>query len=120
MAGEMSKVQMAEEIERLQKEIEVLKASRKKGSGRKLELLEQLAKGSAKVLDVANAMGVTSKNVSSLLCYLKKDGWGIITNEDGERQITRYKGEEVDQAFIESYVSKEREIMKANEKDQQG
>lgn len=120
MTKEMTKQDLMELVERQQNEIMALKASRKRGSGRKLELLEVMAEhGSGKILDIANLMKVSSKNVSSLKCYLKKDGWGIINNEDGEMQITKHKGEMVDADYIRSYVAKEREVMAVNVKTEE-
>ena len=109
----MNKSQLIEALEKMESENLALRASRKRGSGRKLELLEVLAEGPASILDISNKMGVSTKNVSSLKCYLRKDGWGLINNEEGLTKVTKFKGEVVDRAFIAAYVAKEREVMKA-------
>ncbi len=110
----LTKAQLIEALENAEKENLKLAASRKRGSGRKLELLEVLAKGPAKILDISNEMKVSTKNISSLKCYLRKDGWGLINNEEGKTKITKFKGQEVDADFIAKYVAKEREIMAAS------
>ena len=110
----LTKAQLIEALENAEKENLKLAASRKRGSGRKLELLEVLAKGPAKILDIANVMKVSTKNISSLKCYLRKDGWGLINDEEGKTKITKFKGQEVDADFIAKYVAKEREIMAAS------
>lgn len=109
----MTKAQMMEKLEELERKNLELQASRKRGSGRKLELLEVLAQGPASILDVANKMGVSTKNVSSLKCYLRKDGWGLINDEEGLTKITKFKGEVVDQAFILDHVARERKVLEA-------
>jgi len=113
----MNKAELIEMISNLEKENLQLKASRKRGSGRKLELLEVLAEGPAKIIDIADKMGVSTKNVSSLKCYLRKDGWGLINDEEGRTKITKFKGDKVDKDFIMSHVAKEREVMEAAQKD---
>lgn len=113
---EMNKAELIEMISNLEKENLQLKASRKRGSGRKLELLEVLADGPAKIIDIAERMGVSTKNVSSLKCYLRKDGWGLINDEEGRTKITKFKGKKVDSQGIMDYVAKEREVMKVAQK----
>ena len=115
----MSKAQLVEELEKRETEILQLKASRKRGSGRKLELLEVLAKGPASILDISNLMGVSTKNVSSLKCYLRKDGWGLINDEEGLTKVTKFKGEMVDAEFIAEYVANERKVMEAAAKEEE-
>jgi len=110
----LTKAQLIEALENAEKENLQLQASRKRGSGRKLGLLEVLAEGPAKILDIANKMNVSTKNVSSLKCYLRKDGWGLINDEEGRTQITKFKGEVVTKDFIQKYITKEREVMAAS------
>lgn len=116
---EMNKAELMEMVQSLSNEVEVLKVKGKRGSGRKLELLEQLAKGPAKILDLAGAMKVSSKNVSSLKTYLKKDGWGIINDEEGRTKITKFKGKAVDGKYIQEFVAKERKLMEQVEQSAQ-
>ena len=61
------------------------KLSRKRGDGRKAEVLKMLQEGPMSIFDMAEALGITNKNVSSQLCYLKKDGYAIATNSKGEK-----------------------------------
>lgn len=110
--------EMVEELKRLESENLQLKASRKRGSGRKLELLEVLAEGPAKIIDIAAQMNVSTKNVSSLKCYLRKDGWGIINNEEGETQLTKFKGKKIDSKFIKEFIENERKVMEASQKSE--
>lgn len=61
------------------------KLSRKRGDGRKQEVLALLQNGPISIFDMAEQLGITNKNVSSQLCYLKKDGYAIATNSKGEK-----------------------------------
>jgi hypothetical protein len=109
--NEMKKDELVALVEKMSVEIENLKRRGKRGGSlRRLEVLEWLGmNGSGKILDIANGLGIESKNVSSQLTYLKKDGWGIITNEEGKKEVTKYKGEVVDAGFVLDFVKGERE-----------
>jgi len=117
--NEMKKDELVELVERMSAEIENLKKrGRKSGSLRRLDVLEYLGtNGSGKILDIANGIGIDSKNVSSQLTYLKKDGWGIITNEIGEKEVTKFKGEEVSSEDVLEFVKREREMIVNREAD---
>lgn len=70
---------------------ELKKASMAKGEkggvrkGQVLELLKE--RGKVSILDMAEALGVSSKNISSILSYLRKDGVRIGTTSDGKKFI---------------------------------
>lgn len=100
----MTKSQLVEVISDLTNQIEQLKSSKKRdGSGQKSLLLMTLASGPMSILDIANAMNISAKNVSSLICYLKKAGWSFIVNEEGQRVVTKHNGEPVDADYIRKY-----------------
>lgn len=114
MFKDMTKSELVEAAERLQAEVEQLRArGRRSGSGRKVELLEIMAAGGGEMLDIANKMGITTKNLSSLFHYLKKDGW-TVRIEDGIRTLVKFKGAEVDKAFIEEFIRREK-VVEASE-----
>lgn len=59
-----------------------------KGEGRKEELKKILEEGERlSILELGEKMKVSSKNVSSLLCYLRKDGVKICVDSEGKRFI---------------------------------
>ena len=80
----------AEEIEGMNKNalkehliraVELLKVTPTKGPGRKGEVLAVLKEGPATILEIANKLGTSSKNVSSQLTALRKAGHIIHTDE---------------------------------------
>ena len=46
-----------------------------------------LQKGPASILDIANALDISTKNVSSQLSYLRKDGYIIHTDEKSRKYL---------------------------------
>jgi predicted transcriptional regulator len=59
-----------------------------KTSGRKDEVLKVLQEqGPIDILGIAEAVGISTKNVSSQLTYLRKDGHRIATKSDGRKFI---------------------------------
>lgn len=48
-----------------------------KGSGRKEEVLEILKGGIYSVKELGTKVGVSNRNISSIVCYLRDDGYGI-------------------------------------------
>lgn len=101
---EMTKSQLIDHINNLNDQIVNLKKSRQRSGSRKFEVLEILSHGPMSILDIANQLGITSKNVSSLLCYLKKDGFGLIVNEEGQRVLTKHNGEDINEEYIKNYI----------------
>jgi predicted ArsR family transcriptional regulator len=55
-------------------------------SHRKYEVLEILkSKSPISILDISNLMNTSTKNVSSLLTYLRRDGVKIYTDDGGRK-----------------------------------
>ena len=55
--------------------------------GRKDEVLEVLLSGKVSVKEISNIVGISSRNVSSQLSYLRKDGVNIATDSKGRKFI---------------------------------
>ena len=74
-------------IEDLMVEIETLKEqleNRKVGDGRKMQVLELLkANGRMTIKEIAKALAISTKNVSSQLTYLRTDGYHVCTDHQG-------------------------------------
>lgn len=93
--SEMSSIEM----ENLVKGIKV--GSGSKGGGRKEEVLDILKSGLFSVKEIGGMLGVSNRNVSSVICYLRDDGleirslgdklvlWGRIVGgiKDGNRIV---------------------------------
>ena len=59
-----------------------------KGEGRKGELREILKSGERmSIKEIGEKMGISDKNVSSLLSYLRKEGMKICTDSDGRKFV---------------------------------
>ena len=83
--------ELNEMVEALQLENEKLKTSRTKtGPGRKEEVLSILKTKPTEIYDIAEELGISNKNVSSQLCYLKSDGHLIATNAKGQKFLEDY------------------------------
>jgi len=81
---EMNKDEMKELIEKLKMENENLlkKVSNKKG--RKEEVLELIrTRGKISIKDLATEIGISERNVSSQLSYLRSDGYKFGKNSKG-------------------------------------
>ena len=83
---EMTKKELLAVIEELN-----TKLARRSGEGRKEEVLALLQERPMAIQDMADALGISNKNVSSQLCYLKKDGVRIATNADGQKHIEGFE-----------------------------
>lgn len=55
--------------------------------GRKDEVLDLLKEGKISVADMAKAIGISARNVSSQLTYLRRDGIAIGTDSKGRKFI---------------------------------
>lgn len=55
--------------------------------GRKDEVLEILQAGKVSVADIAKQIGISARNVSSQLTYLRRDGYPIGTDSKGRKFI---------------------------------
>ncbi len=61
-----------------------------KGDGRKGELYKILSDGSRySIRELGEKMGVSDKNISSLLSYLRKDGVKLVTDWEGKKFIEK-------------------------------
>lgn len=84
--AKLSKEELINKIEELEASIQKMKESKDKG--RKSEVLELLQeKKRITIKEIAEALGITDKNVSSQLSYLRKDGWSIGTDSKGRKFI---------------------------------
>lgn len=64
------------------------KKARVKKEGRKEQTLALLQENERiSVADMAEALGITARNVSSQLCYLKRDGYEILTDSKGRKML---------------------------------
>lgn len=84
-----SLISMIEELECNLIELEARFAKGKSFKpGRKEEVLEVLmSKGKVAVADIAKAVGISARNVSSQLSYLRRDGYAIGTDSKGRKFI---------------------------------
>jgi len=55
--------------------------------GRKDEVLDILKEGKISVVDIASIIGISPRNVSSQLTYLRRDGYAIATDSKGRKFI---------------------------------
>lgn len=79
-----------DEIKELRSFVKGLKLERGEEGGRKEELIDLLNKeGRLNIKEIGEKMGISAKNVSSLLMYLKKDGVRICTDCEGRKFIER-------------------------------
>lgn len=79
-----------EEIKALRNFVKSLKLERNEEGGRKEELVELLnSVGRLSIKEISGKMGISAKNVSSLLMYLKKDGVRICTDCEGRKFIEK-------------------------------
>ena len=77
----MTKEELIAKIETLEKHIETLEA---KAGGRKLQVLKYLQEhGHVAVRDIAKHIGISERNVSSQMTYLRSDGYAIATDSRG-------------------------------------
>ncbi len=79
-----------EEIKELRAFVKGLKLERGEEGGRKEELIVLLSnEGRLNIKEIGEKMGISAKNVSSLLMYLKKDGVRICTDCEGRKFIEK-------------------------------
>lgn len=79
-----------DEIKELRSFVKGLKLERGEEGGRKEELIDLLNKeGRLNIKEIGGKMGISAKNVSSLLMYLKKDGVRVCTDCEGRKFIER-------------------------------
>jgi len=76
------------ELERTNAELQEELAKKGQGSGRKEEVLAYLKEhGHVRVSDIAKGVGISDRNVSSQLTYLRKAGYAIATDSRGFKFI---------------------------------
>lgn len=79
-----------DEIKELRSFVKGLKLERGEEGGRKEELIDLLNReGRLNITEIGGKMGISAKNVSSLLMYLKKDGVRICTDCEGRKFIEK-------------------------------
>ena len=79
-----------DEIKELRSFVKGLKLERGEEGGRKEELIDLLnMEGRLNIKEIGGKMGISAKNVSSLLMYLKKDGVRICTDCEGRKFIEK-------------------------------
>ena len=84
----LDKLTKKELIEHLTTAIAIINERKEQRSNKKFLVLEILNRNHPiSILDISNELNISTKNVSSLLCYLRKDGITIHTNEKGEKYI---------------------------------
>lgn len=72
----------------LNQAIEELNKRREQKSNKKFLVLEILKKSAPiSILDISNELEISTKNVSSLLTYLRKDGITIHTDDKGRKYL---------------------------------
>lgn len=82
--GAMNKAQLAEN---LLAAVNFMNTQPERGPGRKDDVLAILQEGPAGILEIAEKLNINSKNVSSQLSYLRKDGYIIHTDEKSRKYL---------------------------------
>jgi biotin operon repressor len=87
----MSKEELIQEIQDQQQIILDLKVkleSKGNGMGRKSQVLNVLQENAAiSIVKIAEKLGISTKNVSSQLTYLRSDGYKIFTDNNGRKVL---------------------------------
>ena len=79
----MSKAELLSVIEEQNQVIEKLKGG---GDGRKAQVLSIIQReGRVAIKEIADEIGISDRNVSSQLAYLRKDGWNF--GKDSKKRI---------------------------------
>ena len=85
---EMTKEELVGRIEELEKQIEDLR----NGKGRKSQVLEILRENEAiTIVAISERLGISTKNVSSQLTYLRQEGFNICTDVNGKKFLIEDK-----------------------------
>lgn len=80
--SKLSKDELIVVIENLESQLESLK----NGKGRKAEVLELLRSNDAiTIVAMSERLGISTKNVSSQLTYLRQEGYNICTDVNGKK-----------------------------------
>ena len=92
----MTKEELISVIISLEEQIAKMKTA--KDVGRKGEVLAMLQTGRFTIAELASGLGISDKNVSSQLSYLRKDGWLIGTDSKKRKFIEEPETEEKTEA----------------------
>ena len=77
-----------EEKEEVILDLQVRLENSKNGEGRKSQILDLLrSQGSLSIMEMAEKLGISTKNVSSQLTYLRTDGYQIFTDPKGRKVL---------------------------------
>ena len=69
-------------------DLQVRLESSKNGQNRKSQVLEILrTHSSISIVDIAKKLGISAKNVSSQLTYLRTDGYKVFTDNHGKKVL---------------------------------
>ena len=69
-------------------QLQVQLKNRSSADGRKSQVMKILVdQGPITILSIANELGISTKNVSSQLTYLREDGYKIFTDNNGKKFI---------------------------------
>lgn len=85
----VNKARLINEIQRLRAQLKTERSSLNK-PGRKAQVLSilQNATKPMSIVQIANEIGISTKNVSSQLTYLKSDGHSIISDSNGKKVLS--------------------------------
>ena len=87
----MTKEQLIKELEDQEQtilDLQIKLENSKNGEGRKSQILELLrSQGSLSIMEIANKLNISTKNVSSQLTYLRTDGYQIFTDPKGRKVL---------------------------------
>ncbi len=79
---------LQDKIYNLENQIDDLKKTQKRSSGRKDQVLSLLKDyESISILQISEMLSISTKNVSSQLTYLRSDGHKIFTDENGRKVL---------------------------------
>ena len=85
---ELKKMNKEQIIDILMEAIDKLNERKDQKSNKKYLVLDILKRGEPiSILDISNELNISTKNVSSLLSYLRKDGTTIHTDDKGRKYI---------------------------------
>ena len=75
-----------EDQEQIIKDLQMKLENRSKSVGRKSQVLELLrSSGPLTIKSISTGLGISTKNVSSQLTYLRSDGYQIFTDNNGKK-----------------------------------
>ena len=87
----MTKEELMERVESQEQlilELQTRLENSKNGTQRKAQVLEILrTHSSISIVDIAKKLGITAKNVSSQLTYLRTDGYKVFTDNHGKKVL---------------------------------